>query len=179
MSCPSAQIIQACDFPNFLVDQTPRFDELIMEDIRPTDGWLLNISTGTTPMGTPTEITQDRFRSVWPNTTKTWTKVNANGPGCTGAPCDPVEHQIGWGADRLTYFAEQQTWGTPLLCYDQDMHITAAEQHISQIISEILRPATTYISSVFLRKRALLWAKKKWTANNLMSDFASRRFHDN
>ena len=73
----------------------------------------------------------------------------ANGPGCTGSPCDPTEHCIGWGADRLTYFAEQQTWGTPLLCYDQDMHITHAEQHIAQIISEILRPATTAISSNF------------------------------
>ena len=69
MACPTGQIIAACDFPQFFVDQTPRFDELIMEDIRPTDGWLLNVSTGTTPMGTPAEITQDRFRSVFPNTT--------------------------------------------------------------------------------------------------------------
>lgn len=165
MACPTGSIIAACDFPNFFVDQTPRFDELIMEDIRPTDGWLLNVSTGTTPMGTPTEITQDRFRSVWPNTTKTWTRVNANGPGCVGNPCDPTENCIGWGADRLTYYAEQQTWGTPLLCYDQDMHITHAEQHIAQIISEILKPATTAISSNFLRKRALLWAKGKNVAN--------------
>ncbi len=139
---------------------------MIMEDIRPTDGWLLNVSTGTTPMGTPVEITQDRFRSVWPNTTKTWTRVQANGPGCTGNYCDVPEHQIGWGADRLTYYAEQQTWGTPLLCYDQDMHITAAEQHIAQIISEILRPATTAISSNFLRKRGLLWSKQKNVANS-------------
>jgi hypothetical protein len=171
MSCPTGQIVAACDFPNFLVDQTPRFDELIMEDIRPTDGWLLNVSTGTTPMGTPTEVTQDRFRSVWPNTTKTWTKVQANGPGCGANYCDPTEHQIGWGADRLTYFAEQQTWGTPLLCYDQDMHITHAEQHIAQIINEILRPATSAISSNFLRKRALLWAKQKNTANNALTQF--------
>jgi hypothetical protein len=165
MPCPPGQIIQACDFGQFLVDQTPRFDELIMEDIRPTDGWILNVSTGTTPMGTPVEITQDRFRAVWPNTTKTWTKVQANGPGCTGNYCDPLEHQIGWGADRLTYYAEQQTWATPLLCYDQDMHITHAEQHISQIISDILRPATSAISSNFLRKRHLFWAKKKNVAN--------------
>lgn len=171
MSCPTGQIIQACDFPQFFVDQTPKFDELIMEDIRPTDGWLLNVSTGTTPMGTPTEITMDRFRSVWPNTTKTWTRVVANGPGCTGNPCDPTENQIGWGADRLTYFAEQQTWGTPLLCYDQDMHITHAEQHIAQVINDILRPATTAISSNFLRKRALFWAKNKFVANKNLPQF--------
>jgi len=143
-----------------------------MEDIRPTDGWLLNVSTGTTPMGTPVEITQDRFRSVFPNTTKAWRKINANGAGCYAqGPCDPQEHQIGWGADRLTYFAEGQEWQTPLLCYDQDMHITQAEQHISQIVNEILRPATTSISSNFLRKRALNWAKKKWAANKTQSTF--------
>jgi len=171
MACPAGQIVAACDFPQFFVDQTPRFDELIMEDIRPTDGWIGNIATGTTPMGTPVEITQDRFRSVFPNTTKTWTRVNANGPGCVGNPCDPHEHQIGWGADRLTYYAEQQTWGTPLLCYDQDMHITHAEQHVAQIINEILRPATTAISSNFLRKRALLWAKRKHVANRNLDPF--------
>src|SRR6185503_1575994 len=165
MSCPSNQIIQACDFGQFMVDQTPRFDELILEDIRPVDGWLLNVSTGTTPMGTPTEVTQDRFRSVFPNTTKTWTRKVANGPGCTGNPCDPTEHLIGWGTDRLTWYAEQQSWATPLLCYDQDMHITQAEAHIDQIISEILRPATTAISSNFLRKRALLWGRQKNVAN--------------
>lgn len=142
-----------------------------MQDIRPTDGWILNVSTGTTPMGTPVEITQDRFRSVWPNTTKVWNRVNAAGPGCVGNPCDPTENQIGWGADRLTYYAEQQTWATPLLCYDQDMHITQAEQHIAQVIDKILRPATTTISSNFLRKRALYWAKYRHMANALLSSF--------
>jgi len=154
-----------------MVDQTPRFDELIMEDIRPTDGWLLNVSTGTTPMGTPVQITQDRFRSVFPNTTKTWKQVVANGPGCSGNSCDITENQIGWGADRLTYFAEQQTWGTPLICYDQDMHITHAEQHIAQIINEILRPATTAISSNYLRKRCLQWSKSKLQANSSLTPF--------
>lgn len=171
MACPTGQIIAACDFPQFFVNQVPHFDEMIMEDIRPTDGWLLNVSTGTTPMGTPVEITQDRFRSVWPNTTKTWSRVQAAGAGCVGNPCDPTEHQIGWGADRLTYYAEQQTWGTPLLCYDQDMHITHAEEHIAQIINEILRPATTAISSNFLRKRALLWSKRKNVANANLDQF--------
>lgn len=170
MSCPTG-IIQACDFPQFLVDQTPYFDEMIVEDIRPTDGWLLNVATGSTPMGTPAEITQDRFRSVYPNVTKAWRKIAAASPGCNGNPCDPPEHQIGWGADRLTYYEEAQEWATPLLCYDQDMNVTQAESHISQIISEILKPATTYISSTYLRKRALLWAKKKWQANASQTDF--------
>ncbi len=170
MACPTGTL-QACDFPQFFVDQTPRFDELIMEDIRPTDGWIGNVSTGTMPMGTPAEVTQDRFRSVWPNTTKAWNRVTVAGPGCVGNPCDPTENQIGWGADRLTYYAEQQTWGTPLLCYDQEMHVTHAEQHLEQVVTEILRPATIAISSNFLRKRALLWAKRKTIANSTLQQF--------
>jgi hypothetical protein len=142
-----------------------------MEDIRPTDGWIGNVSVGTLPQGTPSEVTQDRFRSVWPNTTKAWTRVQAAGPGCVGSPCDPSENQIGWGADRLTWYAEQQTWGTPLLCYDQDMHVTHAEQHVNQIVNEILKPATLAISSNFLRKRTLLWSKGKYAANSTLTPF--------
>lgn len=170
MSCPDGTLA-ACDFPQFLVDQTPRFDELIIEDIRPTDGWIGNITMGQMPMGTPSEVTMDRFRSVWANTTKPWSRVQAAGPGCAGNPCDPVGNQIGWGADRLTYYAEQATWETPLLCYDQEMHVTAAEQHLAQIINEILRPNTSNIFAMFARKRGLLWAKYRHMANSLLSSF--------
>jgi hypothetical protein len=147
------------------VDQTPRFDEIIMEDIRPNEGWLYNVETGTLPPGTPVEVVQDRFRVVYPNVTKLWNRVYANGPGCQGHPCDLPEHQIGWGADRLTWYAEQQNWGTPLICYDSNMHITHFEEHISQIISDILKPATIAISSGFLRKRHLLWSNRRHVAN--------------
>lgn len=170
MACPDGTLA-ACDFAQFLVDETPRFDEMIMEDIRPTDGWIGHISTGTAPLGTPAEITQDRFRSVWANTTKAWRRVPVSGPGCTGNPCDPPSSQIGWGADRLTYYAEEITYETPLFCYDQLMHVTHAEQHLSQIINNILRPNTQNIFSAFARKRGLFWAKYKQIANSLLSAF--------
>ena len=54
-----------------------------------------------------------------------------------------------------------QSWGTPIICYDQDMHITHAEQHIDQIISDVLRPATSAIHSNYLRKRHLLWSNRR------------------
>ena len=169
MSCPTVgSNITGCDFATYLVNQTPVFDELILSDIRPTDGWLLNVAIGNLPMGTPSEVTQDRFRSVFPNTTKTWTRVAAAGSGCSGNPCDPVQHQIAWGADRLTWFEEEQSWGTPLLCFDQMMNITAAEEHLDQIVTRILRPGTTAITSNYLRRRALYWAKKKYVANKNM-----------
>lgn len=170
MSCPTGTL-QACDFPQFLVDETPVFDELIMEDIRLTDSWMGNVSMGQMPMGTPAEVTQDRFRAVWANTTKAWNRVQGAGAGCSGNPCDPTEAQIGWGADRLTYYAEQATWTTPLLCYDQEMHVTQAQAHLSQIINEILRPNTQNIFSMFARKRTLLWAKYRTMCNSLLTGF--------
>ena len=36
--------IFADDFIKMLIEMTPVFDEMIMEDIRPTDGWLLHCS---------------------------------------------------------------------------------------------------------------------------------------
>jgi hypothetical protein len=171
MPCPDPTIISGCDFVQALVDQLPHFDEVVMRDITPTDGWILNVSTETEPIGTPVETTQDRFRGVWPNTTKTWTRVVANGPGCVGSPCDPTPHEIGWGADRRTYYTEEQVWESPLVCYNQMMHITHAKEHLQQIVSDVFRPATLAISSGFLRKRHLQWAGKKWAANANMDDF--------
>lgn len=163
------ETISCEQFSQFLVDQTPRYDELILEDIRPTDGWLMNFDVGTMPIGTPTEVTQDRFKSVFPNTTKTWSRTNAT--SCIGTPCDPTEYCIGWGSERITYYAEQQSWHTQLVCFDQNIHVTHAKEQFAQIISNILRPATSWISSNYLRKRVLQWSNKKWVANAAMSDF--------
>lgn len=171
MACPTGQILNSCDFIQALVNEVPRFDELIIADIRMTDGWIGNVSTGTTPVGTPVEVTQDRFRGVWPNTARPFSRVTAQGVGCEGNPCDPEENCIGWGADRLTYYTEEQTWATPLMCYNSLMHITEAKRHIEQIITDILRPATLAISSMFLRKRALLWAKYNHMANSTLTNF--------
>jgi len=168
MSCPSGTL-SSCDFGQFLVQQTPVFDELIIEDITVIDGWLGNISTYQVPMGTPTEITQDRFRGVWPNTTKPWTKTQSG--SCLSNPCDPAEHQIGWGSDRLTYFEEEITYTTPLMCYDQMMNVTAAQQQLGYIISDILKPATSAIMSAYLRKRALFWGQRKTVANSSLTQF--------
>jgi hypothetical protein len=79
MACPTSSILNACDFIQALVHEVPQFDELIMSDVRMTDGWIGNVSIGSTPVGTPVEITQDRFRAVWPNTTKPFSRVVAQG----------------------------------------------------------------------------------------------------
>lgn len=169
MSCPTPSIVAGCDFTQYLVDQTPVYDKLIMEDIRPTDSWVLNIATGTFDAYSGTQHTQDRFNHVFPDTTKEWQPVQAG--NCLGTPCDKTEFCIGWGASRLTYGLEQQSWSTPLLCFDQEMHITKARENFRYIISDILKPATMDIQSNFLRKRHLYWANKKWQANKTQDDF--------
>lgn len=169
MSCPSNSIVRGCDFASFLVDQQPVYDKLILETVRPTDGWILHMETGTFPAYSGTEHTLDRFEHVFPNTTKEWVQTHSG--NCLGTPCDKTEHCIGWGATRLTYHLEEQSWQTPLLCFDNDMHITHAKEHYRQIISDILTPATSAIMSMFMRKRVLLHAGKKWVASAAMSDF--------
>lgn len=176
MACSPSDIISADKFSQVFVDETPVFDIDIMRDITAVNGWLGNVSTGTRPIGTPTEITQDRMRGVYPNVTRAWQRVSAG--SCTGRPCDPPESSIGAGSDRLTFFEEQQTWTTPLRCYDQDMSVTAIREHLDFLISDILRPATTTISSYFLRKRHLQWAKKKWQMNKTMDDFTFQWVED-
>lgn len=168
MSCPEG-VLSGCQFTQFLVDQQPIYDQLILEDIRPEDGWILHVDTGTFPAYSGTEHTIDRFNHVWPNVTKEWTKKTVG--NCVGTPCDKTEHQIGWGASRTTYYLEEQSWSTPILCYDQDMHITHAKEHFRQIIGSILKPATSAINSNFLRKRVAQHAGTKWIANQTMTEF--------
>ncbi len=162
--------IVSCDkFTQFLVRQEPVYDKLILRDIRPEDGWIGTVNTGTFEAYSGTQHTLDRFNAVFPNTTKQWIPTEIG--SCVGTPCDKIENCIGWGSTRLVYFLEEQSWATPLLCYDQDMHITQAKQQFSQIISDILKPATSAIMSNFLRKRAAQIAEKKWVADATMSDF--------
>lgn len=163
-------IVSCSKFTQFLVDQLPRYDKLILESIRPMDGWIGHVSTGTFPANSGTSLYQDRFENVWPDVTKKWDTVAVT--ACLGTPCDKTEHNIGWGSTRLNYGLEEQSWQTPLLCFDQLMHITAAKDQFRQIIGKILKPATSAIQSSFLRKRALFWAKTKWVANATMAEFA-------
>lgn len=161
--------IQGRDFAQYLVTQLPVYDSLIIRDIRPTDGWVGHVSTGTWEAFTSTSHTYDRFRNVMPNVTKTWQRMPEG--SCIGTPCDPPTYQIGWGWERNTYYRERQSWDTQLLCFDQILTVTQAKEHFSQIVSDILRPATNYIMSHFMRKRSADYAGKKWLASSTMQDF--------
>ncbi len=171
--CPqSNSLISGCSFTQFLVRQEPVFDKMILEDIRPEDGWILHVDQGTFEAYSGVAHTLDRFNHVWPNVTKTWTATVAG--NCLGTPCDKVEHYITWGSTRLVYFLEEQSWATPLLCFDQQMHITHAREQFRQIISDILKPATSAIWSNYLRKRVAQYAGKQWVANSQFGNTGSQ-----
>lgn len=168
MSCPNGTIT-GCQFAQWLVDQQPNYDSLIIEDIRYTDGAIGHVDMGTFDSFTGTQHTRDRFNHVYPDTTQAWNPVVAG--NCLGNPCDLPEATIGWGATRYTYGLEQQSWQTPLLCFDQDMHITHARENFQYIISKILKPSTSTIFTQFIRKRALTWADNLIVANSTMPTF--------
>jgi hypothetical protein len=168
-----ARIVSCSEFTQFLVDQQPVYDKYIIKDIRPYDGgdWISHVSSGTFEAWSGTQHTRDRFNSVFPNVTKQWLPTTS--AGCLGTPCDKDEHMIGWGSTRLTYGLEEQSWATQLLCYDQEMHITAAREQFGYIISKILKPATTAIQSNFLRKRGAQFADTKYIANRSFGSAAA------
>jgi hypothetical protein len=164
-----ARIISCSQFTSFLTDQQPVYDKEILKDIRPEDpaNWLGHVTMGTFDPFTGTQHTLDRFNSVFPNTTKTWTQV-ATG-NCLGTPCDKNRHEIGFGSTRLTYFLEEQHWRTQLLCFDNMFTVTKAKEQWSYIISDILRPTTVWVLSNYMRKRGMIYADNKFVANRFFA----------
>jgi len=156
-------------FTQFLVDEQPHFDEDILSDIRVTDSWIGNVATGVFEAHTGVEHTLDRFKHVFPNTTKSWSTTRYT--HCLGTPCDPTRHQIGMGAERITYHLVDQHWATPVLCFDQLRHVSHSQDHWTQILAKTLRPATSAIMSNFLRRAALDNANNRFVVNATMPQF--------
>jgi len=156
-------------FPQYLVDQQPIYDSLILEDIRPTDTWIGNVATGAFPPFSGVEHRLDRVRNVYPDTTQQWSDVEYT--SCLGTPCDVAENQLGWGSERVTYHLQNQRWASQVLCFDQLRHVTHAQEQFRYIISSILRPATSILVSNYFRKNALALAQKKFVANATMPEF--------
>lgn len=156
-------------FASFLQDQQPHYDKLTLETIHPTDGWIGHVSTGTQEAGVGNILYQDRLETVYPDVTQRWdTPVDTT---CIGTPCDPLEHEIGYGATRRSYVPLMQSWSSDLKCYDQMIPVSMVKPHLMQIIGNVLKPATNTIVSDLLKKQALLWADTKIVADATMTPF--------
>jgi len=157
------QTIAPCDFIQALVDEQPNYDKYIVEDLRPTDGEIGHISIGEFPAFSGVNLFQDRFNHVAVNTTRPWKRVSYE--SCVGRPCCKSENQTGVGSTRLNYYLEEISYSTPLLCFDQQLHVTHAVEQWNYIISDILKPIPSGVQSMWIRKRGLQWAKHRFVAN--------------
>lgn len=165
----ASEVISCKQYKNFLVSQEPVYDKEILRDVRPMGGDLLGYyQTGAFDAYSGVQHTYDRFNHVFPNVTQPWNDVQSG--NCVGTPCDPSENKVGWGYTRGTYSLVQQSWATDVLCFDDLMTKTRAKEHFSQIIGDILRPATTWIMTYFLMRKAMELAGKAWCANATMAD---------
>lgn len=156
-------------FAQLLVDQQPHFVDKIARAIQPNDGFLGHTAVGKFPAASGTVINFDRLENVYPDTTQDWQAVDYT--TCEGTPCDPRENLITWGWTRGTYRLYRQSWATPVLCYDQQMHVSHAREHFNQIVGKVLPRATTIITSNFIRKGAMDAAVNKWVTDANMTPF--------
>jgi len=164
------QYISCAQYGSLLLTQTPQFDKKILSDIRPVNSGLMGFYRSSSyDAFTSSSHTFDRFNSVHPDTTREWSAVGET--SCAGRPGDPEENLIGWGSERSTYGPESQSWATDILCWDEMMLKTEAKQHTQQIIDKVLRPATQWIMSSYLARKAAELAGRKWVANATMSTF--------
>ncbi len=162
--------LSAAEFSNFILSQLPVYEKEILRNVRPTDMLAAHVSSGMWDAFSGTSQTQDRFTTVFPNTTAKWQDV-ADTSCAADAPCDPVENEIGWGYKRLTFGQQKQSWRSQMICFDQEISATKAAEHFAQIISDILRPASAAVTSMYVRKKALELAGRKLLANGTMSPF--------
>jgi hypothetical protein len=161
--------MDGCQFAQLLVDQQPHFADKIFTAIQPNDGFLGHTAVGKFPAASGTVINYDRLENVYPDTTQEWQAVDYT--TCEGTPCDPRENLITWGWTRNTYRLYRQSWATPVLCYDQEMHVSHAAEHFKQITGTVLPRVTSIITSNFIRQGAMDAAGNKWVADANMTPF--------
>jgi hypothetical protein len=152
--------ITAQAFSNFLLQETPNFDPMIERDIRPEFSDTLGyFDTESWDPYTGVTHTLDRFKAVQADPTILWNPTPEG--SCTGAPCDPQPNEIGWGSQRYTFSRTQLSINTPVLCFDAIMQRNKAVEHMEQVISEVLMPATRLEQSYFNMRQILNLADDK------------------
>ncbi len=157
-------------FVNYLVDQTPHFQDEVIKAFHPMSGtWLGKVQTQSWSNFQGTVQYFDKYEQVFPNPLKAWQAKDI--AACSGTPCDVEASRIGWGWSRYSVYKEISSWESALLCFDQIRDVSHARDHLDQIINNILRPATDIIMSYYMKKRAAMHAKTKKICNPTLTDF--------
>lgn len=157
-------------YASYLASDLPQYDALVTKDIRPLLAEMIGFFRASTfDAYSGASHSFDRFHSVFPDTTRPW--LEQSGTACVGSPCDPPENVIGWGWSRETYALENQSWASPLICFDEVMTKTRAREHFENIISQTLRPAAQRIMSAYLLRKAAELAQKKVAVTTGLPEF--------
>lgn len=161
-------------FIDVLIRESPHYAREIIRDMRVQDAdWLAMVPTGTWPSFTGTSRTKWRLHNVFPNPTHPWTAFETDpDSGCVEGVCCRTRHKICWGHSSENYSLIEQSWATPLLCYENISTADRAVMEWQHIIENILRPATGMLMSNAIRKfGALAMAGTRWAANATMDAF--------
>ena len=118
-------------FATFLRRRTEHIQADMLEDWFPTDdAWVGHVATGQFPAfagGTVGyEHTFSRFHVASPDLTGNWETIKT--ASCDSTPCDPTDRKIGYGTSNSTYSLKRRSYSSPLICWDQNVHIDDAPQ---------------------------------------------------
>lgn len=150
-------------FTDFLSRRSEHLDDMIIQDLHPTDTWIGHVNTGRFAAEDGVEHTFDRFNNVFPDLSGCWSDVTAT--SCVGRPCDPEETKIGIGFTRDSYRLQRRSYATDLFCFDQILSADRAKSQFAHIV-RTLRRASSLITSHRLRTEAFRIATNKWLLRN-------------
>lgn len=157
-----AESITCKAFSDYLSRKSEHLDTEIIKDVTPIAGWIGHVATGRFNAQDGVSHTYDRFTRVMPNLSNAWADVTNQ--SCIGEPCDPNETCIGFGYIRDSYKLQQASYSTDLFCFDLIMSADKAKEQFASIINDVLRPATSLITSDRLRTEAWRIAGNWWAA---------------
>lgn len=168
--------IECGKFAQWLIRKTEHLDVEILKTILPTDGLMGMVETGVFPAYDGVSHEYDRLERTVPDLVGAWDRTTST--GCVGAPCDPDETKIGFGSTRHNYYLEQRSFATDLFCFDLIMTADKAKEQFTQLLS-ILKEATVFINSDWVRRALIDIAGKKWAASATMADITYTWNSDN
>lgn len=158
-----AATISCKRFSDYLSRKSEHLEDEIIRDVTPIDGWIGHVATGRFAAEDGVSHTYDRFTRVMPDLSNAWQDVTNQ--SCIGQPCDPDETRIGFGYVRDSYKLQKASYDTDLFCFDLIMSADRAKEQFAFIINDVLRPATSLITSDRLRTEAFRIASEHWAAN--------------
>ena len=141
---------------DFLFDQTPHFDDFMLEDWFPTDSaWMGHVATEQWDAGTGTRHVYDRQHIGFPDLSGCWQTFDVEDEQCVENACNPEAKTVGWGSSRFSYGQERRRYQTNVLCFDQINTRALRRQQFAGIVKGV-KEITKVVQSDYLRRNAMM-----------------------